>query len=80
MILKLQEVNEKFRQRVQELENIVSKAVDKTQNYSPLVEKAAKQFFSHRVGPFEDDPAVAKKNEALKVMQEQVKHQRETIR
>eukprot|EP00347_Sterkiella_histriomuscorum_P006242 403353520 len=84
-IQKLKEVNEKFRQRVQELEFIVKDALDKIENPNPqnysdtTILKAEKNFFSHRISVMENNPEIAERNAALKFYQQQINQQKANI-
>ncbi|CDW89909.1 UNKNOWN [Stylonychia lemnae] len=77
VINKLQEANEKFFQRVAELESIVSQAVEKTQK--ELKEASIKNITTHREPQFGDVPDVQSRNSLLKQMQKQIKAQQREI-
>lgn len=81
-IVKLKDVNEKFKQRIAELEGLITISLSKAQDKSSLEskEKAEHQFFSHRVSPFEQEPQVAKRNALLKLMQSDCLLQQHTIK
>ncbi|CDW90786.1 UNKNOWN [Stylonychia lemnae] len=78
-IAKLQEINEKFRSRVAELEDIVFQALDKIQQ-PDNEDKAERNFFSHRVQPLEDISEISERNLMLKQMQQEINLQKQNIK